>query len=593
IKKDIREMVVFAPQNMLKDPPFTKLDLLCCRNLLIYLDPDLQKKLFPFFHYTLKTGGLLFLGSSESVGGFQESFGTLDKKWKIYHRKETIASGMAPLDLPTAQPIRIPLEHEHPKQSPKNREVLLPELVAKVLLENYSPPCVLTNEKGDILFIHGRTGKYLEPAAGQANLNIIDMAREGLKFELAAAIRRAHSRGKDVRYPFLQVRANGGNLFVDLTVRKLKGPERLRGLLLIVFEETDPPKPAEEGKNKTRLSARQRHRLGELEQELRYTKEHLQTTIEELETSNEELKSTNEELQSTNEELQSTNEELETSKEELHSLNEELVTVNTELQTKIDQLTQARDDLKNLLDSTKIATIFLDRNLCVKRFTSEATKVINLIQADIGRPISHIVSNLRLDSLVKDVKQVLDTLVFQESNVRAKDGRWFLMRIMPYRAADNVIDGVVLTFVDIDELLSKKQAEERPSSLQLAAETFRRFAEAIIQTTREPMLVLNAEMRIIAANRSFHQTFHTTTKDAEQKLLFELDQGAWNVPELRRLMEEIIPRNNSLEDFRVEIVFSKSGTRKLILNAHRILSQEFGISLILLAIEDATGRPES
>ncbi|PYK97966.1 MAG: hypothetical protein DME19_14335 [Verrucomicrobia bacterium] len=587
IRKDIREMVIFASQNLIKDPPFTKLDLLCCRNLLIYLDPELQKKLFPLFHYTLKPGGLLFLGSSESAGGFQDYFAVLDKKWKICQRKETVATAV--VDFPPPGLTRTSNEKEAATEARKVWPGVLPELVTRLLLDEYSPACVVINEKAEIHYIHGRTGKYLEPAVGQANLNIVDMAREGLKFELSAAIRKARRQEKDVSYRDLQVRSNGGHQRVNLTVKPLREPENLRGMLLVVFEDMGPLRSAETGKTPIRLPALQRQRVNELEQELKYTREHLQTTVEELETSNEELKSTNEELQSTNEELQSTNEELETSKEEMHSLNEELTTVNAELQSKLEQLTHARDDMKNLLDSTRIATIFLDNNLCVKRFTSEANRVINLIPSDLGRPISHIVSNLKHEALVEEVEQVINTLVPRETKVQSKDERWYLMRIMPYRTVENVIEGAVITFVDIQLLQEQIRSAEQFRKLSAAAAPLFQFIEGAMETTREPLLVLDATLRVIMASRRFYQTFQADSAGTEGRFIYELNAGAWNIPRLRELLEEIIPRNSHFENFELEHDFPGVGRKRMLLNARRIVYEKDAVSMVLLAIEDVTG----
>jgi two-component system CheB/CheR fusion protein len=315
-----------------------------------------------------------------------------------------------------------------------------------------------------------------------------------------------------------------------------------------------------------------------LEQELKYSQEHLQTSIEELETSNEELKSSNEELQSTNEELQSTNEEMETSKEELQSLNEELVTVNAELQGKIDELAHTNDDMKNLLDSTKIATVFLDSDLRIKRFTSEANKIINLIPSDVGRPIGHIVTNVEKDALAADAQQVLDSLTFKEQPVRTKDGRWYLNRIVPYRTMDNVIDGVVITFTDITE---QKKAE----STILDA---RNFAEGIVETVREPLLVLDRNLEVAAANSAFYRLFKTDSGETIGRAFFELGEHQWDTPALRELVEKILPQNTQIGEYRIEQIFPRIGPKILMLNARRVHREEIGTEAILFTIKDVT-----
>lgn len=445
IKKEIREMIVFAPQNIIMDPPFIKVDLISCRNLLIYLSSELQKKLLPLFFYALNPGGILFLGSSETIGSFNDMFNIVDNKWKIFKRKEIVASHLPVLELP------LPYAFTKAKGVDKISRELgtnIPEMIQKIVLETISPPVVVVNESGDIIYLTGRTGKYLEPPVGRANLNIYAMAREGLRFELAGAMRKALKEKRPVIVKGLDIANNGGKIEVNITVKPFGEPDSLRGMLMIVFEEAQiSDKNVTSAKARGRMSHRKE--VEALEKELKHTKEYLQTVIEEMETSQEELKATNEELQSTNEELQSANEELTTSKEELQSLNEELVTVNAEMQNKIDELSVANNDMKNLLDSTEIATIFLDNNLNIKRFTSPATKIMNLILSDIGRPITHIVSNLKYENMVQDSEEVIKTLVYKEIIVQSKDDRWYQMRIMPYRTTDNIIDGVVITFVDI------------------------------------------------------------------------------------------------------------------------------------------------
>jgi two-component system CheB/CheR fusion protein len=483
VKKYIREMLVFASQDIIKDPPFTKLDLVCCRNLLIYLESDLQKKLVPLFHYSLKPGGILFLGSSETIGEFTDHFSPIDRKWKIFKRNETISPGPVAMEFPAAMPLVKAVEAD--KLKPVRAS--LAQLAEKALLESYAPPSVIINDRGEILYIHGRTGKYLEPAPGEAKWNLYEMAREGLKLELPTAIRKAMSQKTEVKYEGLHVNYNGGTQLIDLTVKPIGKPEAKSGVLLVVFEDVSPSAKKKVSRKKRVSKNMVQERIEALERELQYSKENLQITIEELETSNEELKSTNEELQSTNEELQSTNEELETSKEEQQSLNEELTTVNTELQGKIDQLTMSNDDMKNLLDSIDIPTIFLDNDLRVKRFTSHATRVINLIQTDIGRPISDIVTKINNETLVADAKAVIEDLVFREKTVRTKDGTYYEMRIAPYRTAENVIDGVVITFLD----LTKGQAQEART---------RRFAN-VLEDSHDAITVQNFEGNILAWNK--------------------------------------------------------------------------------------------
>jgi two-component system CheB/CheR fusion protein len=485
-RKDIREMLVFAPQDIIKDPPFTKLDLICCRNLLIYLDSALQKKLLPLFHYSLKPDGILFLGSSETIGGFTDLFSPIDKKWKIFRRRDSLSAARPVVTFPVTPALEKPdVGNEEKPLEPNVRQ-----LAEKALLDSYAPPSVIINSKGDILYIHGRTGKYLEPAPGEAKWNIYDMAREGLKLELPSVIRKASAQKKAVTCKGLQVRINGGtetlNLTVNLTVRPLVTSQTPSGLMIIIFEEIAPPVPKKPAKKRRTPGKKTDERIEALEKELQYSKENLQTTIEELETSNEELKSTNEELQSTNEELQSTNEELETSKEEQQSLNEELVTVNSELQSKIEELTTANNDMKNLLDSIQIPTIFLDLDLCIKRFTSHATRVINLIHTDIGRPIGDIVTKLEYGGLTEDAGAVLTDLVFREKEVQSKDGRFFAVRIAPYRTIENVIDGVVITFVDITQTKN--------------LETARRLA-AVVKDSNDAITVQDFEGNITAWNK--------------------------------------------------------------------------------------------
>ena len=448
VTSEIREMVVFAPQSLIMDPPFTKLDFLSCRNLLIYLAPEMQRKIIPLFHYSLTPGGILLLGSAETVGTFTDLFKPLNNRLRIFRRMDAgLRSG--PIDFPSS--FAVPLADGAEAPPPPPPHVNLQSLADRLVLERFSPPAVLVNHQGNILYVSGRTGKYLEPAAGKANWNIFAMAREGLRYELGNAFHKAVEEAATVVVRGLELDAGGRKQHVDVTVQRLDQPEALQGLMMIVFTDVAEPaeaagaiRPEKGGEKKGRQAG-----WAELERKYRQARLEAQAVREEMQTSQEELRSTNEEQQSTNEELQSTNEELTTSKEEMQSLNEELQTVNSELQGKVDELSRSNNDMKNLLNSTDIATLFLDMNLNVRRFTTQATKIIKLIPGDVGRPITDLSSDLLYPELTDDAREVLRKLGFAEKPVNARDGRWFTVRIMPYRTHDDRIDGVVITFTDI------------------------------------------------------------------------------------------------------------------------------------------------
>ncbi|MHB8355050.1 MAG: CheR family methyltransferase, partial [Burkholderiales bacterium] len=469
VKKEVREMVVFATQNVIKDPPFTKLDLLSCRNLMIYLEPELQNRVIPTFHYALKPGGVLLLSPSESIGNHTDLFTTANRKWKFYQATPLLTSTRAAMSGGLSW-IRDDDKKGSDEVITKIKETDFAELTRRMLLQSYAPASVVTNLKGDILFVHGDTGKYLRPAPGQATLNVIDMAREGLQMELRTAIHAA----ADTSTPTLNKETlfGGHSEFnrVSFSVRPLPYPDTAHGLLLVSFQDIAMSKSAQLATSKPARGKRaagtdELSRIEELERKLAYTKENLHATIEEQQASNEELKSTNEEMQSTNEELQSTNEELETSKEELQSLNEELVTVNAELQDKIEQLAGIQNDMKNLLDNINIGTVFLNDALNIKRFTREAVRVYRLVASDVGRPLADIKSNIEGDDMLADAQAVLDSLVPREREVRTVSGDWYLARIQPYRTLDNVIDGVVLTFSDITKRIQAETSSSEARKL--------------------------------------------------------------------------------------------------------------------------------
>lgn len=459
IKKNIRDLVVFATQNVIKDPPFTKLDLLCCRNLLIYFGTELQNKLLPIFHYSLKPGGFLFLGSSETIGQAVDLFTLLEKKWKIFERHPAGRSAHPVLEFSGTihPPLKVEKDVIELPGPPRDLDTI--KLLKVILAQSNMPACVVIDDTANIIYIHGRTGRFLEPAEGETSVNILEMARPGLRAGLTNAIRRMGTERQEIVVKGLQVKNNGGFLDINLIVKPLTDLQTgRRGMMMVIFDEVtsgeghDVVIPAKKSQSTKSVDVKR------LEDELLYTRENLQTTIEELETSNEELKSTNEELQSTNEELQSTNEEMETSKEELQSLNEESTTVNSELQARISELMAANDDIKNLLDATNIATIFLDIDLNIRRFTPRTTDFFYLTLKDVGRSISHFATTLKGVDLQDIATKVLLDLGQYELDVEDNTGKRYRMRARPYRTINNVIDGVVVTFENITEYITVVQA---------------------------------------------------------------------------------------------------------------------------------------
>jgi two-component system CheB/CheR fusion protein len=463
VRKPVRDLVIFAVQSVIKDPPFSRLDLISCRNLLIYLGPELQKQVLRLFYYALKPGGYLFLGNSETLGTGAESYSVIDSKWRLFQRRPNAPGFRGGADFAGSHL----LDQRLGPSVDADKSLSLRDLTEKILLDDFAPPSVIINERGEVLYFHGRTANFLEPPRGRASFNVFRMAREELRMPLTAAVRKVINQKQESIYERIQLETNGHLQVIRLIVKPILKPAAMQGLMIVVFEEVPVPPAVDLSDSTLDMSTNQDQRLITLKQELKSTKEYLQTTIEELETSNEDLRFANEAMQSTNEELQSTNEELETSQEELQSVNEELVTVNSELQLKIEQLTQANNDINNLLTNTRIGTIFLDQNLCIQRFTPTATEVVNLIETDVGRPLGHIVSNLVYEHLVEDAHHVLETLETKEIEVQTLNGHWFWMQIMPYRTVENVISGIVLTFTDITE---QKKLQEELQQLNRAVE---------------------------------------------------------------------------------------------------------------------------
>lgn len=515
VNRDIREMVVFAMQNMLHDPPFLKLDLVSCRNLLIYMNNDLQKKILPLFHYTLNAGGVLFLGPAESVGEFNELFDPVDSKWRIFVRKGADETNYPLMDFRISPP---PIEL---RSAPL---VDISQLASTELLDTFAPPSVVINEQHEILFIHGRTGQFLEPPQGKVKWDIVQMARQGLKAVLPAAIHQAVAQRATSLRRNIQIDTNGQTITINLTVRPFKSSHSAKELLIVAFEIVTPPPLTHSaegiatGKSSTQI-----------EQELIDTRENLQSANEELETSNEELRSMNEEYQSTNEELKSANEELETSREEMQSLNEELTTVNSELSDKISNLNEIQSEMQMFLNSLDVPTVFLDDDLNIVRFTTQAAKIFHIIDSDIGRPISHFASNLQDKTFLDDAKEVIKTLRYQEKEIQTVNEHWYLRRMLPYRTADSRICGVAVNFVDIDEL--------KIAALEI--EKTRSTVRAVAAVVDEPIITLDRDLNVVMASDSFYRLLDLRAEDVEGKSFFEMDSGLVDVDALRDYIQAV------------------------------------------------------
>jgi len=567
IKNTIRETIVFAKHDLVKDSPFSRLDLVCCRNVLIYLDNSLQKKLIPMFHYTLNPGGILFLGESESIGTFADLFAPVDTRHKIFRRKP-VETGYEPEMADRSYPLR-------PEVARERRAVTSPYDVAgiaeRVILRDYSLPCVLVGEDFNIVHFNGGTSPYLNQPSGKPTTNIIQMARPEIHVKLNLLLKRAFQEKRVAMEKDIRIRTNDHYFETDIVVRPVVEGGAARNLMLVVFKSRPKEKkPGETVPLPGDVPAQERDgRVRELEQELQSTREYLRTTVEELETSNEEL--------------QSTNEELDTSREELQSTNEELRTVNAEHQQKIDELSEAYHSLNNLLRATEVPTLFLDRDLRIRRFTGAARQIFRLIERDVGRPLDDISTSLQCPNLLPDIRSALETLTRVDKEVRCDGAESYQMRVIPYRTAENVIDGVVITFIAIT---GQKEATA-------AAEQAAGFAEAIVETVRQPLLVLDQDLKIVSANPAFYRHFQTSPGETVGTRIYELSQNQWDIPELRRLLEQIVPQNTRFDDFQVQAAFPKIGARTMLLNARQTTHKGEATGHILLAFEDITERTQA
>ena len=587
VSKAIRDICVFAKQNVASDPPFSNLDLISCRNLLIYLEPLLQKRIIPYFHYALRPNGYLMLGSAETLGSFADLFVPIDKQQRIFAKK----TGSPRQILDFGRPRMLDEPHETEKNADAAQDEALVGLdltreADRLVLNRYAPPAVVVNEAMEVVQFRGRVSPYLEPAPGSASFNVLKMAREGLLVELRTAILRAKKKGTRVRADDLRIRQDGATRKVNLEVIPIRADKRGSRHFLVVFEEdgggaegkTAKPTVSSQKRSDERREQREED-VVRLEQELTATKDYLQSIIEEQEASNEELKSANEEILSSNEELQSTNEELETAKEELQSTNEELTTVNEEMGTRNTELTLVNNDLSNLLAAINIPIVMLDIEARVRRFTPPAEKLLNLIPTDIGRPIRDIKPNLILPDIEEAIQHVIDTVTIREMEVQDRERKWYLLRIRPYWTMDKRIDGAVLILMDIDPLKRSLEQVNRA----------RDYAQTLVETVRESLVVLDEKMHIRTANHAFYRTFQTSPLESDGKPLFELSDWSDRAASLLGAARGGEPQNG-FQTQEIEVQFQAFGHRTLLVNARRVRLPGESAPLLLLAIEDITER---
>ncbi len=566
VTKSLREMLIFAVHSVTQDPPFSRLDLISCRNLLIYLDTELQGKVLSYFHFALAPTGFLMLGLSESLGRRDHEFKPHDLPHKLFQRSESSSVSRFRVDIP---PTSADITENKTQILSRARPVpSLREATEAMLLKDWSPACVIIDQQGYMRYVHGRTGKYLEIAPGDTHdLDIIHSAREGLKVPLTTTIYRAITQQREIYEPGIRVEANGQDTFINLIVKPFATATN-ENLLAVFFEEVDylpqmdtsgvQPSPS------TLDEREQRSRL--LQQELADTREYLQAIIEE-------LKSSNEEMQSMNEELQSVNEELETSQEELKAVNEELLTTNSELERKVEEVTWANNDLENTFNTIQTGIILLDTDSRVRRFNPAAAKVFRLVAGDEGRSIEHIVSDFNYPNLPHDIGDVFTSLVPHEVVIQTKNGRWYAVQMRPYRTTQNAIKGVVISFNDVT---TQRQTD--------AVQAARLLAEEIFNTVREPLVLINSTLHVVNANTSFFQIMNVTPQETLGVLLNELGDGVWNIPELKPLINGVFETGIPLEDHEVSVNLPVFGLGKMLVSARRIQISGDPSQLVLLVL---------
>ncbi|MFZ0034735.1 MAG: chemotaxis protein CheB [Sedimentisphaerales bacterium] len=573
VSKLLREMCIFSKQNVFSDPSFSNVDLISCRNLIIYFQPVLQKEVFRKFHYALRPGGFLLLGNAESAGGCSNLFKTLDRKQRIFVKKYLSAEPKLGL-----YPKYYPSNKLEIVKETKGKETDIKSMVERIVLSEYAPCGVLIDSDMEVVQFRGHTGRFLESAAGKPSLNIFKLAPEGLLLPLRAAICKAGETKHTVKREAEDIKYNGRRMRVNITVVPVKSGPLKEEFFLVLFDEITRTVGSKNLPKARGKSVKDEKYVGALQKELSETKEYLQSIIEEQENANEEVKTANEEILSSNEELLSTNEELETAKEELQSSNEELITTNEELQNRNKEVVLLNNDLINLLNSINMPVVMVGTDLCVRRITPQTEKVLNIISSDIGRPINKIKLSIDIPDLEKTLSDVIESLRPKTFEIKSREGSWYSVYIRPYRTLDNKINGVVAIFIDITEHRKAQQTIEEA----------RAYAENIVETMREPLIVLDTDLKVISANRSFYQTFKVDHKKTEGRLIYDLGNRQWDIPRLRHLLENLLLKNSAFDNYEIAHDFETIGPKIMLFNARRLASTQ----MVLITIDDITERKQ-
>lgn len=573
VSQQVRETVTFARHNMLTDPPFSRVDMVSCRNVLIYLEQHAQERVLELFQFALRPGGLLVLGSAETIGRRTDAFEIVSKPLRVYRSTAVTRAHASQLwSRRRARASKHMAPAPAPVQGPR-----LTRIIEQLVLSRHTSACVAINQSYEILFFFGPTHDYLSQPTGQARLDLLSWAKPGLYSRLRSALSDAVERRERVAFSDMRVERGAKTHRVSCTIEPITGIPGAEGLFLVVFQDVPeaPAAAAEAGKVDEPL-------VRYLEQELKSSRQELQSAVEHLDSTSEEYRASHEELLSLNEELQSSNEELETSKEELQSLNEEMLTINRQLDEKNADFRRLNADLRNLLASTEIPTIFLDRQLDIRWFSPAATEVMRVVPSDVGRSIEHIKERFQDTRLRADAERVLKSLAPIATEVMSEEGKWYVRKVLPYRTEDERIDGVCITFSDVT---AQKQATEDSQEARL-------YAEAIVRTLRTPLLVIDGDARVLSANKAFYDTFHVPKEDTENRVLYELGNRQWDIPALRALFERVLPERKEVSNYDVEHRFEHIGLRLIRLNAS-LMTRSGRPALILVSLEDITAQQEA